>query len=263
MTCRGRSSRGRSPGAGAASASRASSPARRGCSWPGSRTPARPATLFPRGSCACGGGLEQARDLGVVYSHQVSDLPEARAVLTQYDRHEVVCGCGARHRRGRPAGGGRWRAGHGDLRPGVPGVGRVPDGDAPRPRRAVRGHYRLHVRQPPCGRVGARPAGSRREGGGRRERADTGADRHRPRYLRRRDPRCGPGPGPKTSKKYLQVACTSLLTATSSAAGTCPRSGTSSTAACTAPSSCTTGTVTTTRSPASSTSCAVAHLQGY
>ena len=90
-------------------------------------------------------------------------------------------------------------------------MGRVPDGDAPRPRRAVRGHYRLHVRQPPFGRVGARPAGSRREGGGRRERDDTGADRHRPRYLRRRDPRPVRA-GPKTRKKYLQVACTSLLT---------------------------------------------------
>ena len=36
-------------------------------------------------------------DLGVRYSHQVTDLPEARAETTQYDRHEVECACGRRH----------------------------------------------------------------------------------------------------------------------------------------------------------------------
>jgi transposase len=30
----------------------------------------------------------------VRYSHQVTDLPEARAQTTQYDRHQVQCGCG-------------------------------------------------------------------------------------------------------------------------------------------------------------------------
>jgi transposase len=52
---------------------------------------------FPQGSCECGGDLADAADLGVRYSHQVSDLPEARAVTIQHDRHEVRCACGRRH----------------------------------------------------------------------------------------------------------------------------------------------------------------------
>ena len=68
-------------------------------------------------------------------------------------------------------------------------------------------------------------------------------------------PRCARAPGPKARKKYLQVACTDCRpSVTSSAAGTCPPSGTSSTATCTAPWSCTTGTSTTTPSTASATS---------
>lgn len=33
---------------------------------------------FPRGWCECGGDLADAADLGVRYSHQVTDLPGAR-----------------------------------------------------------------------------------------------------------------------------------------------------------------------------------------
>jgi hypothetical protein len=33
----------------------------------------------------------------VRYSHQVTDLPEARAQTTQYDPHEVACACGRVH----------------------------------------------------------------------------------------------------------------------------------------------------------------------
>ena len=50
--------------------------------------------VFPEGTCACGDDLADARDLGVRYSHQVTDLPEARAVTIQHDRHEVECACG-------------------------------------------------------------------------------------------------------------------------------------------------------------------------
>lgn len=53
--------------------------------------------VFPDGSCACGADLAAAADLGVRYSHQVTDLPEARAGTTRYDRHEVRCACGLRH----------------------------------------------------------------------------------------------------------------------------------------------------------------------
>jgi hypothetical protein len=46
--------------------------------------------LFPQGSCACGADLAAAADLGVRHSHQVMDVPQARAETTWYDRHEVT-----------------------------------------------------------------------------------------------------------------------------------------------------------------------------
>jgi hypothetical protein len=49
---------------------------------------------FPEGTCGCGRDLAGARDLGVRYSHQVTDLPEAHAETVQHDRHEVQCACG-------------------------------------------------------------------------------------------------------------------------------------------------------------------------
>jgi transposase len=54
--------------------------------------------LFPAGPCACGADLTEAADRGVVFSHQVTDLPEeVRAQTTQYDRHEAACACGRVH----------------------------------------------------------------------------------------------------------------------------------------------------------------------
>jgi transposase len=53
--------------------------------------------VFPAGRCACGRDLAAARDLGVRYSHQVTDLPEARAVTIQYDRRAAGCCCGRVH----------------------------------------------------------------------------------------------------------------------------------------------------------------------
>jgi hypothetical protein len=41
---------------------------------------------FPQGACACGADLAGTADLGVRYSHQVTDLPEARAQTIQHDR---------------------------------------------------------------------------------------------------------------------------------------------------------------------------------
>jgi len=75
----------------------------------------------------------------------------------------------------------------------------------------VRGHPGVDVRHPAQRRVGARAAGARRPGGRRGEHGDPGADHPRPGRLRRRDP-LRAGPGPKSRKKYLQVACTTLLT---------------------------------------------------
>ena len=68
---------------------------------------------FPQGACACGGDLAAARDLGVRYSHQVTDLPEARAQTTQPTGTRWNAPAAAGHGRRAAAGGG---AGHGDLR---------------------------------------------------------------------------------------------------------------------------------------------------
>jgi transposase len=59
--------------------------------------PDKTVDVFPESICRCGADLNDARDLGVKYSHQVTDLPEARAVTIQHDRHEVQCACGRTH----------------------------------------------------------------------------------------------------------------------------------------------------------------------
>jgi transposase len=58
--------------------------------------------VFPEGSCECGADLAGAAGLGVRYSHQVTDLPEARTETIQYGRHEVRCACGRQHVAGAP-----------------------------------------------------------------------------------------------------------------------------------------------------------------
>jgi transposase len=65
--------------------------------------PGRTENLFPEGNCECGTDLKDAADLGVVFSHQVSDLPEeVRAQTVQYDRHKAACPCGRPHVAGAP-----------------------------------------------------------------------------------------------------------------------------------------------------------------
>jgi transposase len=59
--------------------------------------------VFPEGTCPCGADLAKARDLGVRYSHQVTDLPQARAVTVQHDRHEPMSRASRRRRRARRA----------------------------------------------------------------------------------------------------------------------------------------------------------------
>ena len=61
---------------------------------------------FPRGACRCGAALEDGADLGVAASHQVVDLPLETATVTQHDLHEVACRCGRVHRAAAPAGAG-------------------------------------------------------------------------------------------------------------------------------------------------------------
>jgi hypothetical protein len=63
------------------SGSRASRPARRVRTWRGARTPDKTIAHFPGGDCECGADLGDAEDLGVTYSHQVTDIPEATATV--------------------------------------------------------------------------------------------------------------------------------------------------------------------------------------
>jgi len=61
---------------------------------------------FPAGACECGADLAAAADLGVAASHQIVDVPLETATVTQHDLHEVACGCGRVHRALAPAGAG-------------------------------------------------------------------------------------------------------------------------------------------------------------
>jgi transposase len=59
---------------------------------------------FPEGRCDCGGDLGGARDLGVVDRYQQHEIPQVTVTVTQYDRHQVECGCGRLHTAARPDG---------------------------------------------------------------------------------------------------------------------------------------------------------------
>jgi len=61
---------------------------------------------FPAGPCECGADLAAAADLGVAASHQIADIPLETATVTQHDLHEVACRCGRVHRAAAPAGAG-------------------------------------------------------------------------------------------------------------------------------------------------------------
>jgi transposase len=59
---------------------------------------------FPDGACECGAPLAGGRDLGVAASHQQAEIPLASAKVIQHDLHEVACGCGKVWRAARPEG---------------------------------------------------------------------------------------------------------------------------------------------------------------
>jgi transposase len=71
-----------------------------------SQAPDRAVAHFPAGACKCGTDLAAAADLGVAASHQIVDVPLESARVTQHDLHEVACSCGRVHRAPAPAGAG-------------------------------------------------------------------------------------------------------------------------------------------------------------
>jgi transposase len=166
--------------------------------------------VFPGGICPCGADLDDARDLGVRYSHQVTDLPEARAVTIQHDRHEVQCACGRAH------------------------VADAPPQAAGAPGTVTYGlNFQAwcvflmvmhHVPVERCADILESMSGTRPSDGWvhklleRAARAVAAANRAIRALIILARVVCGDetplraGPGPKTRKKYLQVACTELLT---------------------------------------------------
>jgi transposase len=165
--------------------------------------------VFPEGLCPCGADLAGARDLGVKYSHQVTDLPEARAVTIQHDRHEVVCGCGRRHVADAPP------------QAGVPGTMTY---GLSFQAWCVFLMVMHHVPVERCADILESMSGTRPSDGWvhglleRAARAVAAANTAIRALIILARVICGDetplraGPGPKTAKKYLQVACTSLLT---------------------------------------------------
>jgi transposase len=59
---------------------------------------------FPQGRCECGDDLGGARDLGIVDRYQQHEIPQIAVKVTQYDQHQVECGCGKVHTAQRPDG---------------------------------------------------------------------------------------------------------------------------------------------------------------
>ena len=172
--------------------------------------PDKTSDVFPEGTCACGRDLAGARDLGARYSHQVTDLPEARAETTQYDRHEAECACGRTH------------------------VADAPPEAAGAPGTVTYGlNFQAwcvflmvmhHVPAERCAGILESMSGTRPSDGwvhsllDRAARAVAAANKAIRALIILAGVICGDetplraGPGPKTRKKYLQVACTSLLT---------------------------------------------------
>jgi len=165
--------------------------------------------LFPQGACSCGRDLADADDLGVVASHQLMDTPAVTAVLTQYDEHAVACRCGRVHAAVPPAGAGE---------PGTVTYG--PNLQA----WAVFLLVMHHVPVERCAQVIEALTGTRPSDGFVHSMIARAAQAVRSVNMLIRalvitasvlcadETPIRVGPGPKTRKKYLLVACTSLLT---------------------------------------------------
>ena len=165
--------------------------------------------LFPQGACACGRDLADADDLGVVASHQLMDTPAVTAVLTQYDEHAVACRCGRVRAAAAPAGAGE----SGTVTYG-------PDLQA----WCVFLLVMHHVPVERCAGIIEALTGTRPSDGfvhsmiARAAKAVRGVNMLIRALVITAGVLCADetpirvGPGPKTRKKYLLVACTSLLT---------------------------------------------------
>jgi transposase len=174
-----------------------------------SENPDETKDLFPEGLCGCGNDLKDAADLGVATSHQLIDTPEVTARLTQYDEHMVQCRCGQRHVAVPPPGAGE--AGTVAYGPNVQAW-------------VIFLLVMHHVPVERCADIIGALTGSRPSEGfvhsllGRAAKAVRGANMLIRALVITASVVCGDetpirvGPGPKTRKKYLLVACTDLFT---------------------------------------------------
>ena len=174
-----------------------------------SADPDRTVPHFPQGACACGADLAGAADLGVAASHQQIEIPEMTAKVIQHDLHEVGCACGRVHRPAAP--------------PGAGAAGTVTYGISLQAWCV----YLMAAHAIPVHRAaeligaltGARPSPGFVHGMLARAAA---AVRYANQLIRALiitasvicadETPIRVGPGPKTRKKYLLVACTNLLT---------------------------------------------------
>ena len=164
---------------------------------------------YPAGACECGADLSAAADLGVAASHQQVEVPLALARVIQHDLHAVACACERVHRAAPPPGSGA---------PGTVTYG---------PQLQAWCVYLMVAHAVPVHRcaeligalTGAEPSPGFVHGMLRRAASAVAG----PNALIRAliilsDVVCADetpiraGPGPKSRKRYLLVACTGLLT---------------------------------------------------
>ena len=84
--------------------SRGKQPGAPGSHLPWTENPDDRRDRFPQGRCDCGDDLGGARDLGIVDRYQQHEIPQVAVKVTQYDQHQVECGCGKVHTADRPDG---------------------------------------------------------------------------------------------------------------------------------------------------------------
>jgi transposase len=92
------------PGKGTPKRARGKQPGAAGSHLPWTENPDDRMDRFPQGRCDCGDDLGAARDLGIVDRYQQHEIPQVSVKVTQYDQHQVECGCGGVHTAQRPEG---------------------------------------------------------------------------------------------------------------------------------------------------------------
>jgi transposase len=91
-------------GRGGSKRSRGKQPGASGTHLAWTENPNERRDRFPEGRCDCGEDLDGARDLGIVDRYQQHEIPQVTVMVTQYEQHQVECGCGRRHTADRPDG---------------------------------------------------------------------------------------------------------------------------------------------------------------